>query len=43
MGPDGAAADKALYVDGIHPTDRGYELLAPIYAAAVTRALKDAR
>lgn len=39
MGPDAAAADRSLYVDGIHPTDRGYALLAPIYGAAVEAAL----
>ena len=35
IGPDGAAAEKKLFGDGTHPTDRGYEVLAPIYAAAV--------
>lgn len=40
MGPDAAAADRALFVDGIHPADRGYQLLAPIYGAAVEAAMK---
>ena len=40
MGPDAAARDKALYVDGTHPSDRGYELLAPIYGAAIEAALR---
>lgn len=43
MGPDEAARNKALYVDGIHPTDRGYELLAPIYGAAIASALRQPR
>lgn len=41
MGPNGAAADKRLYVDGIHPTDYGYGLLAPIYGAALARAMQN--
>lgn len=40
MGPDAATADKTLYADGIHPTDRGYELLAPVYGAAVEAAMR---
>lgn len=40
MGPDAAAADKSLFADGIHPTDRGYALLAPIYGAAVEAAMR---
>lgn len=40
MGPDAVAADATLFVDGTHPTDHGYAVLAPIYAAAVERALR---
>ena len=43
MGPDASAADKALFADGIHPTDHGYELLAPIYGAAVEAAMRAPR
>ncbi len=40
MGPDAAARDRTLYVDGIHPTDKGYEALAPIYGEAVAAAMR---
>lgn len=40
MGPDAAAKDTTLFVDGIHPTDKGYEILAPIYGAAVAAAMR---
>lgn len=35
MGDDDAAANKTLFADGIHPTNKGYAALAPIYGAAV--------
>ncbi len=46
MGPDTAPLDKALYKDGLHPTDGapggvgGQGKLAPIYAKAVDALLK---
>jgi lysophospholipase L1-like esterase len=40
MGPDAAARDKALFRDGIHPTDEGYAALAPIYDAALVRLVR---
>lgn len=39
MGPDSAAADPALYSDGVHPTGAGHTLLVPIFKGAVDRAL----
>jgi hypothetical protein len=46
MGPDGAAMDKGLYQDGVHPTDAcgldcgGQGRLAAIYAPTVDNLLK---
>lgn len=35
MGPDAAASDTALYVDGLHPTNLGQSILGGIMAALV--------
>ena len=43
MGPDPVAADKAFYADGIHPTNRGYALLAPIYDVALKAVIAHRR
>lgn len=40
MGAAGATANTALFADGIHPTDLGYSLLAPIYAKARSAILR---
>ncbi len=40
MGSDAAATDKMLFVDGIHPTDHGYDLLAPVFSKAVKAAMQ---
>jgi lysophospholipase L1-like esterase len=39
MGPDAAASDTGKFYDGLHPTEAGYSLLQPVYAAALETAL----
>lgn len=39
MGPDAAAEDTDLYIDGIHPTEAGHAILAPIMTAAINAVL----
>ena len=39
MGPQAAAANTALYIDGLHPTALGHSYLAPVAQAAITALL----
>jgi lysophospholipase L1-like esterase len=43
MGSDAAAGDKALFGDGVHPTDEGQKKLAAIYKPRVDPLVRDWR
>lgn len=39
LGPDSSCSDTLLFVDGVHPTTYGYNIMAPIAAATVRTLL----
>lgn len=43
IGPEGTAANKDLFADGIHPTNAGYGVMAPVYDQALKAVIAHRR